>query len=249
MGGFKTAHPGWLTLTPPPVSGLGSVPRDEIVVKRPFHRVFSQAGGSTEAFKIGRFPVVDELPKLFREANVLYWASSLLQLTYDFIDHRRATYCPPPFPVPRVRFVQAGLALAFVQGQAPCPIRAAYLLKELIDGGDDAFVKFIHNMDADPLLDELDYGYDLAVFFAFTQHVQYVKTGGLAFISDYQGSTSLLTDPQILTDPDGQDIFGEGNIEVAVTMFEAQHVCNDYCEWVGLEKFQSADSVDETHDT
>jgi hypothetical protein len=213
MGGFKTAHPGWLTLTPPPVSGLGSVPRDEIVVKRPFHRVFSQAGGSTEAFKIGRFPVVDELPKLFREANVLYWASSLLQLTYDFIDHRRATYCPPPFPVPRVRFVQAGLALAFVQGQAviaapsgklgsksimpglkPCPIRAAYLLEELIDGGDDAFVKFIHNMDADPLLDELDYGYDLAVFFAFTQHVQYVKTGGLAFISDYQGMhLSLMT--------------------------------------------------------
>jgi hypothetical protein len=213
MGGFKTAHPGWLTLTPPPVSGLGSVPRDEIVVKRPFHRVFSQAGGSTEAFKIGRFPVVDELPKLFREANVLYWASSLLQLTYDFIDHRRATSCPPPFPVPRVRFVQAGLALAFVQGQAviaapsgklgsksimpglkPCPIRAAYLLEELIDGGDDAFVKFIHNMDADPLLDELDYGYDLAVFFAFTQHVQYVKTGGLAFISDYQGMhLSLMT--------------------------------------------------------
>jgi hypothetical protein len=65
MGGFKTAHPGWLTLTPPPVSGLGSVPHDKIVVKQPFHRVFSQASGSTEAFKIGRFPIVDEFPKLF----------------------------------------------------------------------------------------------------------------------------------------------------------------------------------------
>ncbi|KAG2110403.1 uncharacterized protein F5147DRAFT_574967, partial [Suillus discolor] len=259
MGGFKMAHPGWLTLTPPPVSGLSSVPRDEIVVKRPFHRVLSQAGGSTEAFKIGRFPIVDELPKLFREANVLYWASSLLQLTYDFINHRLATSCPPPFPVPRVRFVQGQAVIAapsgklgsksIMSGLKPCPIRAAYLLKELIDGSEDAFVKFIHNMDTDPLLNKLDCGYDLAVFFAFTQHVQYVKTGGLAFISDYQGSTSLLIDPQILTDPDRQDIFSKGNIEVVVTMFKAQHVCNDYCEWAGLEKFHSADSVDESRDT
>jgi hypothetical protein len=67
MGGFKIAHPGWLTLTPPPVSGLGSVLHDEIMVKQPFHRVFSQASGSTEAFKIGRFPIVDELPKLFEK--------------------------------------------------------------------------------------------------------------------------------------------------------------------------------------
>jgi hypothetical protein len=83
---------------------------------------------------------------------------------------------------------------SIMPGLKPCPIRAAYLLKELIDGGDDAFVKFIHNMDTDPLLNELDYGYDLAVFFTFTQHIQYVKTGGLAFISDYQGMhLSLMT--------------------------------------------------------
>ncbi|KAG2114132.1 hypothetical protein DEU56DRAFT_919630 [Suillus clintonianus] len=259
MGGFKTAHPGWLTLTPPPVSGFGSAARHEIVAKRPFHPVYPQ-GVSTGPFKIGRFPVADELPKLFREANVLYWASSLLQLTYDFIDCRLASYCPPPFPIPRVRFVEAGLALAFVQGPAvaskpgskTCPIRVGYLLEELISGGDDAFIKFIHNTDANPLLEELDYGYDLAVFFSFTQHVQYVKTGGLAFISDYQGSTGLLTDPQILTDPSvsgGLDIFGDGNIEVVVTMFEAQHTCNDYCEWAGLEKYPSRDETVETKDS
>ncbi|KAG1780739.1 hypothetical protein EV702DRAFT_964224 [Suillus placidus] len=256
MGGFKTAHPGWLTLTPPPISGFGSVSRHEIVVKRPFHQVYPH-DVSQGPFKIGRFPVADELPKLFKEANVLYWASSLLQLTYDFIDHRLASYCPPPSPIPQVRFVEAGLALAFVQGPTAaskpgsrtCPIHACYLLEELIDGGDDAFLKFIHNMDANPLLNELDYGYDLAVFFSFTQHVQYVKTGGLAFISDYQGITGLLTDPQILTDPGGQDIFGDGNIEVAVTMFEEQHICNDYCEWAGLEKYISLDEAVETQDS
>jgi hypothetical protein len=139
--------------------------------------------------------VADKLPKLFKEANVLYWASSLLQLTYDFIYRCLTSSCPPPFPIPQVCFVKAGLALAFVQGPAvaskpgskTCPIRACYLLEELIGGSDNAFLKFIHNMDANPLLDELDYSYDLAVFFSFTQHVQYVKTGGLAFISDYQG--------------------------------------------------------------
>jgi hypothetical protein len=40
MGGFKTAHQGWLTLTPPPVSEFGSVARHEIVVKRPFEQVY-----------------------------------------------------------------------------------------------------------------------------------------------------------------------------------------------------------------
>jgi len=45
-------------------------------------------------------------------------------------------------------------------------------------------------MDVNPLslLDEDDSGYDLALFLAFTQHVQYVKTGSLAFVSDYQGT-------------------------------------------------------------
>lgn len=90
--------------------------------------------------------------------------------------------------------MEAGLALCYHQGAGRAgtktgSMRAAFLLKELIEGGDEFFLKFIHNMDANPLLDELDYGYDLAEFFVFTQHVQYVKTGQLAFISDYQGTS------------------------------------------------------------
>lgn len=49
---------------------------------------------------------------------------------------------------------------------------------------------------------------------------------------------------------DGQGIFGERNTEVAITMFEMQHVCNDYYDqWAGLEKSPSADCVDEGRDT
>ncbi|KAG1887168.1 hypothetical protein F4604DRAFT_1916981 [Suillus subluteus] len=224
---------------------IGIVARHKVVVKRPFEKVFPTAM-KVGAYKVSQYSLTDELWKLFREANVLYWSKSLLKLTYDFIDRSIASSPePPPFTVPRVRFVEAGLALCHNQGGSKPgaktgSTRAVFLLEELIEGGDDMFVKFIHNMDTNPLLDELDYGYDIAEFFVFTQHVQYVKTGKLAFISDYQGSTVLLTDPQILTHPsvsNGCDIFGEGNIEASISKFEDQHACNEYCGWFGLETF------------
>ncbi|KAG1851806.1 hypothetical protein C8R48DRAFT_549510, partial [Suillus tomentosus] len=157
IGGFKTAHEGWLTLTAPPSSGLGSRASHNVVVKRPFHRIYPQGiPTSSTDYRIGRFALADELPKLFREANVLYWAKALLGLVYDFIDRAIAgTPDPPPFNIPRVRFVEAGLALSYSQGSSKSTIktgvpRAGFLLEEVIDGD---FTKFIHNMDPDPLLD------------------------------------------------------------------------------------------------
>ncbi|KAG1847348.1 hypothetical protein DFJ58DRAFT_843236 [Suillus subalutaceus] len=224
IGGFKTAHTGWLTLMLPPTSGLGSRARHDVVVKRPFEK--------------------DESAKLFREANVLYWAKALLGLVYDVIDRAVAGASEPvPFDIPRVRFVEAGLALSYYQDSSKPALkvasaRACFLLEEVINGRDDDFVKYIHNMDPNPLLDPDEPGYDFALFLAFTQHVQYVKTGGLVFISDYQGNTELLTDPQIMTHPsvsDKKDIFGGGNIEKAVSEFETRHVCNHFCKWPGFE--------------
>lgn len=100
---------------------------------------------------------------------------------------------PPPFSIPHVRFIEAGLALSYTQGSSKSTIktgvpRAGFLLEEVIDDKD--FTKFIHNMDLNPLLDPDQDGYDFAQFLAFTQHVQYTKTGGLVFISDYQGMCS-----------------------------------------------------------
>ncbi|KAG1804148.1 hypothetical protein EV424DRAFT_1432813 [Suillus variegatus] len=262
-GAFKTAHPGWLTLFAPPSSGFGSKTRNDVAVKRAYYKAYPPGASSTSLkYKIGRYALPDEVKRLVKEANVLYWARSLLQLTYDFINRSMASASePPPFNIPQVRFVDAGIAFAF--GPLPASkaaskwsassARAVYLVEELIPGGKDEFLKYIHNMDANPLLDESDYWYDLALFFTFTQHVQYVKTRGLAFISDYQGSSELLTDPQILTHPTvspGVDIFGDGNMEVAVSEFEKQHICSYYCEWpgFGLQSFakQADGSIDDT---
>ncbi|KAG2041496.1 hypothetical protein BDR03DRAFT_830386, partial [Suillus americanus] len=141
-----------------------------------------------------RYVIKEEMAKLFREANVLYWAGLLLQFAYDFIDH--CLYCssePPPFNIPRLRFVNAGLAVSYAQTpptmshqkskpNIPC---SSYLVKELISGD---FLKYIHNMDCQLMLDPDEPGYEIAEFLACTQHIQYVKTGGLAFISDYQGA-------------------------------------------------------------
>ncbi|KAG0708674.1 hypothetical protein DFH29DRAFT_794821, partial [Suillus ampliporus] len=123
------------------------------------------------------------------EANVLYWAGPLLEFAYNYIDHciARSTN-PPPFTIPRLRFIEAGLAL-----QKDVPLGPGFLLEELI-GDDDSrnFIKYIHNMDCNPLLDADEFGYDIAAFLACTQHIQYAKTGGLAFISDYQGAYFLI---------------------------------------------------------
>jgi hypothetical protein len=64
-------------------------------------------------------------------------------------------------------------------------VHTPYLAEELIPS-DQPFVKYIHNGDPTPLPEKDEPGYDLAQFLAFTQHIQYIKTGGLAYIADYQ---------------------------------------------------------------
>ncbi|KAG1890317.1 hypothetical protein F4604DRAFT_1914864 [Suillus subluteus] len=207
-GAFKTAHPGWLTLSPVVSSGLGSRTQHAVIV------CYSSA---------------DKLKHVLKESKVMYWAKSLLDYTYDYIDHHISTSStPPPFEIPCP--AQYGRKPGDTKAGT---VSAVYLLEEHILFDDNkVFTKFIHNMDCVPSLNEDEYGYNLAVFLAFTQHLQYVQTEGLAFISDYQGSLTLLTDPQILTHPsvsEGGDVFGDGNIEGMVDEFERKHSCNHYC--------------------
>ncbi|KAI6145646.1 hypothetical protein BKA82DRAFT_4167474 [Pisolithus tinctorius] len=181
-------------------------------------------------------------------------------MTYNFIDNAIASATsPPPFDIPCLHFMEAGLALAHSQiSKGPVKPKFSgmlcgiYLLEEKIEGGNGAFTKYIHNMDYEPMMSAGMNGYDIVEFLVFTQHIQYCKTGGLSIISDYQGSRMLLTDPQILTDllvGSGADVFSKGNLESTVTLFEKHHECNWFCKWPGFGLKQFGSLVTSGHES
>ncbi|KIO08753.1 hypothetical protein M404DRAFT_22604 [Pisolithus tinctorius Marx 270] len=241
VGGFKTTHHAYLLLNPVVPSGLGSLPRHPVVLKRPYH------GGDSANKQYKRYVLAQELPLLFQEANILYWAKSLLQMTYEYINLAIRDAADISIPawianIPHLHFVEAGLALVYsTTSKGPSTsagsVVAAYLLEERIECGDSKFMKFIHNVQYSSLLKPDHNTFHIAEFLIFMQHIQYMKTDGLAYISDYQGSTTLLMDPQILTHLSvggGTDIFSKGNVEIGVELFEQEHICNQYCTWPGF---------------
>lgn len=117
----------------------------------------------------------------------------------------------------QVRFVKAGVAIS---RDALGKFTKAVLVEELINNADEEFRKYAHNTTAEPAPAPTETDYTLAAFLCFSQHVQWTKTGGLAFVSNFQGawhspvfiemlchsfaclgSDTLLSDPQIMTHP------------------------------------------------
>ncbi|KAJ7116196.1 hypothetical protein C8R43DRAFT_1154884 [Mycena crocata] len=249
IGTFKTAQPGYLTLVHFPTDGLGIQPNEGVAVKRMYVRTAKPTERNPEGWMITRFMPADEFRKTIMEANVLAWAVSLMTFTYSFIHHFIANSSDPlPFDIPEVRFVHAGVALVHEHITTPTAgskstILRSYLIEEKINEAQDGFYKFINNGSAVPLQhsDASEYLSVLGRFLAFTQHVQYYKSGGMVYLSDLQGSTKLLTDPQIMTSPsigDGIDIFGDGNVPSAFEAFPMQHICNEFCLWFKLPSTQ-----------
>ncbi|KAI6032478.1 hypothetical protein EDC04DRAFT_2571972, partial [Pisolithus marmoratus] len=182
----------------------------------------------------------DELPKLHCEANTLYWAKALLMMTYDFIDGAIASAnSPPPFEIPCLHFIEAGLALAHSQlMKGPT--------KPKLSG---TICSYIHNMDCRPSMSVDMHGYDIAEFLAFTQHIQYSKTGGLVFISDYQGKLCECSYTSGSSVSDGLDVFSEGNVESTITSFEKCHECNQFCKWLGFSLNGFRDKAASSHES
>ncbi|KAJ7759726.1 hypothetical protein DFH07DRAFT_772058 [Mycena maculata] len=238
IGTFKTAHPAYLTLAHLASEGL-------VAIKRMYVRRAKPTEANPNGWAIICLMPADEYRKIIMEANVLLWATSILTFTYSFIFHfiDKSPY-PPPFEIPDIRFVHAGVALVHEAGTGPnsskFSICRSYLVEELINEEDDGFYKYITNGSAVPFPlpptanKSLS---DLTEFLAFTQHVQLHKTDGMVYLSDLQGSTKLLTDPQIMTAPsigDGAEIFGDGNVPGAFNAFSDQHICNAFCRWFKL---------------
>ena len=81
----------------------------------------------------------------------------------------------------------------------------AFLIEEWFDPDDKEcpFVKYLGNHFLDPCvpITAPPRTHEIAEFLSFAQHVQWQKTSGLAFTSDYQGAGEVLTDPEIMSNP------------------------------------------------
>lgn len=123
-----------------------------------------------------------QIKKLTAEINCLRWASALMGIVYEFINEHTGLHGPPPFPIPQMRFVKSALAIAETTHDT-------FLLEEVIDDAVDSghFTKYIGNGSVKPY-DFLD-GDDVhrAEFLSFSQHSQFLKTKGFAFVGDFQG--------------------------------------------------------------
>ena len=108
VGAFKTCEVVRLNLYPPRSVGLGSRTNQEIVVKRPYD---GEPGPP-----YAQLSLANESTKLFHEANILYWLKALLNMMYNYIHNciSEATD-PPPFDIPQLCFVDAGLICAYAK--------------------------------------------------------------------------------------------------------------------------------------
>ena len=118
-----------------------------------------------------------QVTKLSAEINCLRWAAALMGLVYDFINKYTKIHGEPSFMIPEMRFVKSALAIVETTHET-------YMVEEIIDG---AFMKYIGNGSVKPLDFLGETAAYRAKFLAFSQHVQYMKTKGLAFIGDFQG--------------------------------------------------------------
>jgi len=75
----------------------------------------------------------------------------------------------------------------------------AFLVEEWIasDDSEQPFIKYMGNRFPESCVPPTAHAkaHDIAEFLIFAQHVQYEKSGGMVFTSDYQGAGNILTDP------------------------------------------------------
>jgi hypothetical protein len=126
-----------------------------------------------------------QITKLSAEINCLRWASALMGIVYDFVNKHVKMHGPPSFIIPKMCFVKNALAIVDVTHET-------YMVEEVIDEAvDGIFVKYIRNGSVKPYDYLSGTAAHQAGFLAFSQHVQYLKTKGLAFIGDFQGKSSM----------------------------------------------------------
>ncbi|KAK7016701.1 hypothetical protein R3P38DRAFT_2785870 [Favolaschia claudopus] len=222
--------------------------RTDICAKRTFYTEQDEGGIVHHIPNPSSWQAVD----LAVEVRCLAWSAALLEDVYEGVDNlgisfiatRNAADTQLPVEIPRMHFVQAVFATEGKTGEPGRP-RSVFLVEELIDERvQGQFRKYINNRTPVPtnFIPRTE-NHNRALFLAFTQHWQFKRTHGLAFVSDYQGGNTLLTDPQVMSDESLGDIFGSGNIPSGCSSFKTTHSCNIFCEYFKI--YGNFDPMDE----
>ncbi|KAK7461696.1 hypothetical protein VKT23_008123 [Stygiomarasmius scandens] len=228
MGAMKDCRKGQLTIT-----GIGSrrsLDQDTtvaglIVAKRFYLK--SVLSGSISYSRLGDYET--EKKKTFMEGNVLYWANALVSYAMSWAMQQKQKL-QLQFVVPEIVCVKAGVAV-------DSAAKSCYVIEERLEGD---WVKLVGNGKATPLVKVNDKDYELAEFLCFLQHVMWWKTGGVGYVSDFQGVVHcsadnnnvkfVISDPQIMTSPKlGDMLFGDGNVSDAFNAFPDDHKCAKLC--------------------
>ena len=188
-GAFKTAHPGTIQFSEPVDSDL--FPSGKVCVKQ----LYEIRDGNVMRLK-GR----EELEKLLIECNCLIWASFLLDFTFQFVNREIEGGGDLSRPIPVLRFTRSMMAIVRQhKGEK------AFLIEEWLEPDDNErpFLKYLGNRYLQSCIPTTapPHAHEVVEFLCFAQHVQWEKTGGLAFTSDYQGAGEVLTDPEITSNP------------------------------------------------
>ncbi|KZT60241.1 hypothetical protein CALCODRAFT_506911 [Calocera cornea HHB12733] len=244
-GSFKVCRPAMLTLWEVPMqwAHLGKVQLFHIGVQTPVvskcHFIRASKNGPLQDAPIAR-----ENRFLEGEANLLYHATALHEHSERFVvEYKEANPSSAAcrLDIPEMRMVFGRL----FQHSKDCGKGRAGLVtfieelieKDAADDSDPGFIKFINNSSPVPVYTTGRAG-RVATYLSFLQHVQYEKMSRQAFVSDYQGSLTKLSDPQILSHPEMGAIFGDGNVPEAFFAFETEHPCNEDCTAFGLSTFK-----------
>lgn len=190
FGGVKEARFAGCSPTLP---GFAS---SNVVIKQVYDRVPStvrgpSTGGSAKPPYQRILQFADgQIRNLTAEILCGLWADALMKVVYEFIDnhHHPVQTSQERLDIPRMRYVRSALAMeANVTGYE----RQVFLVEERIDKSQDGeWCRYINNDQPAPIptADFTPEQLHIAQFLVFCQHVQYVETSGLMFVTDFQGA-------------------------------------------------------------
>ena len=127
----------------------------------------------------------NQVKELAADSLSIQWAGALLQDVYEFVASYQSGSATLPFAIPQFRFVVSGLAMTNIPGKGP-EEKEVFLVEELIRSN-GPWRKYINNNSSRPCQFSDNENIRRTEFLAFCQHVQYWRTGGLVFTSDFQG--------------------------------------------------------------